>query len=145
MRKWSIKNLGFWDPNGSPRRSQLVWNNEKKRSYLEYSTVPAEYRQQVKEGEKFDQFLNFAIGLKKVWDMKVTVIPIIVGALGTVPKNLKRRLGRDLWNYGDCPDHSITTISWVIPKNPGGLRRLTFTQTHVNGSKLEPIGKTHKK
>ena len=30
--------------------------------------------------------------LKKIWDMSVKVIPVIVGALGTAPKNLKQHL-----------------------------------------------------
>ena len=30
--------------------------------------------------------------LKKIWDMPVKVIPVVVGALGTTPKKLKQRL-----------------------------------------------------
>ena len=30
--------------------------------------------------------------LKKIWDMSVKVIPVVVGALGTTPKKLKQRL-----------------------------------------------------
>ena len=32
--------------------------------------------------------------MKKLWNLKVTVIPILVGALGTVSKGLEKRLGR---------------------------------------------------
>ena len=30
--------------------------------------------------------------LKKIWDIPVNVIPVVVGALGTTPKTLKQRL-----------------------------------------------------
>ena len=42
----------------------------------------------LKEGEKNDKYLDFAWELKKLWNMKVTVIPIVTGTLGTVPKGL---------------------------------------------------------
>ena len=29
--------------------------------------------------------------LKKLWNMRVTVIPIVVGALGTIPKSMEKR------------------------------------------------------
>ena len=34
---------------------------------------------------------NFSRELKKLWNMRVKVIPIVVGALGTVPINLDKR------------------------------------------------------
>ena len=46
----------------------------------------------IKENEKIDKYLNLARELRKLWNMRVTVIPGEVGSLGTVPKELKRRL-----------------------------------------------------
>ena len=46
----------------------------------------------VKECEKKDKYLDLARGLKKLWNMKVTVIPIIIGALDTVTKGLVQGL-----------------------------------------------------
>ena len=45
-----------------------------------------------KENEMIDKYLDFGRKLKKGWNMKVTVIPIISGALGTTPKGLVRGL-----------------------------------------------------
>ena len=42
----------------------------------------------IKENEKRDKYLDLARELKKVWNMKVTVIPIVTGPLGTVSKGL---------------------------------------------------------
>ena len=46
----------------------------------------------MKESEKKDKFLDLAGEMKKLWNMKVTVIPIVVDMLGTVPKSLENRL-----------------------------------------------------
>ena len=44
------------------------------------------------EGEKLDQYMDLARELRKRWNMKATVIPIVIVVLGTVLKNLKKRL-----------------------------------------------------
>ena len=39
-----------------------------------------------------DKYLDLARKLNKLWNMKLKVIPIVIGALGTVPKGLERGL-----------------------------------------------------
>ena len=46
----------------------------------------------MKESEKKYKYSDLARGRKKLWNMKVTVIPIIIGALGTVTKALVKEL-----------------------------------------------------
>ena len=46
----------------------------------------------MKEYKKIDKYLDLTRELKKLWNMRVKVIPIAVGALGTVPKSLEKRL-----------------------------------------------------
>ena len=46
----------------------------------------------MKECEKRDKYLDLARELKKLWNMKVTIIPIVVGAFGTVTKGLLKGL-----------------------------------------------------
>ena len=46
-----------------------------------------------KKSEKIDIYLNIAKGLLKLWKMKVTVIPIVVGNLGTFPKSQEKGSG----------------------------------------------------
>ena len=53
------------------------------------NTVPVDHRVKIKENEKKDKYLDLARGLKKLWNMQVTVLPIIINALGTVPKGWK--------------------------------------------------------
>ena len=46
--------------------------------------VPVDRRVKLKESEKNDKYLNLARELEKLWNMKVTFIPTVIGALGTV-------------------------------------------------------------
>ena len=46
----------------------------------------------LKESEKKDKYQDLAWELKKLWNMKVTVVPIVIGALGTVTKGLVKGL-----------------------------------------------------
>ena len=55
-------------------------------------SVPADHRVKLKENENIDKYLDLARELKKLWNMRVKMIPIIVGALGMVPKSLEDRL-----------------------------------------------------
>ena len=51
--------------------------------------VPATHRVKLKENEKKDKYLDLARELeKKTRNMKLMVIPIVIGALGTVTKGL---------------------------------------------------------
>ena len=48
--------------------------------------VSVDHREKLKESEKKDKYLDLARELKKLWNTKVTFIPIVIGALGTVTK-----------------------------------------------------------
>ena len=84
--------LGFWDTNRSPNLGQTtrLYNNQQKKKTSEIVDfpVPVDHRVTLKECKKRDKYLNFARQLKKLWNLKVTIIPILIGALGTVTKGL---------------------------------------------------------
>ena len=54
--------------------------------------VPRDHRINLKESKKKDKYLDLARELKKVWNMKVTIVPIVIGVLGTVTKGLLKGL-----------------------------------------------------
>ena len=116
------------------RRPDLVLINKKERTcQLVDFAVPADHRVKLKENEKMDKYLDLARELKKLWNMKVKVIPIVVGALGTVPKGLEKSL-ENLEIRGrieDHPEHCTAAICQNTQKSPGDLRRLAVTQTPV--------------
>ena len=52
--------------------------------------VFADHRVKLKESEKKDKYLDLARDLKKLWNMKVKFIPIMISALDTVTKGLSK-------------------------------------------------------
>ena len=91
--KWHTQTpIGLWYTNGSPNLGQKTRpsNNQqqkkKKICKIVDFTVPADHKIKLKEHEKRDKYLDLARELKKLWNMKVTIIPIVIGAFGTVNK-----------------------------------------------------------
>ena len=80
--------MGFWQTHGSPNLGQKTRPNNKQRQkkrtckIVDFA-VPADHRIKLTECEKKDMYLDFARELKKL-----TIIPIVIGAFGTVTKGL---------------------------------------------------------
>ena len=63
-----------------------------------YAVIPADHRIKLEESEKKDKYLDLARELKKLWNIKVTIIPIVIDAFGTVtkgPQSDNKRKGKD--------------------------------------------------
>ena len=77
------------------RRPDLIIINKKKKKktckIVDFA-VPADYRIKLKECEQKDRYLDHARELKKLWNMQATIIPIVIGAFGTVTKELLKGL-----------------------------------------------------
>ena len=98
--------------------------------------VPADHTVKLKESEKKEKYL--ARELKKLWNMKVTFIPIVIGALGTVTEGLIKGLG-DLEIRGReeiIQTYSIIQNGQNTEKSPGDFRRLAVTQTPVKDNQI---------
>ena len=54
--------------------------------------VPWDANIESKYREKIDHYKDLAIELSRVWQKRVTIIPIIVGSLGCVKSNLDKAL-----------------------------------------------------
>ena len=76
------------------RRPDLIIINKKKRRICKIVdfAVPVDHRIKLKRCEKKDMYLDFARELKKLWNMKVTIVPIVISALGTITKGLLKGL-----------------------------------------------------
>ena len=68
------------------------------------------------ESENKDKYLDLARELKKLWNMKVTVIPIVIGAFGTVTKGLVKGL-KDL-KIRERVETIQTTALWRSARIP---------------------------
>ena len=97
----------------SARRPDLISINKKKKKkkifkIVEFA-VPADHRIKLKECEKIDKYLDLVRELKKIWNMKVTIIPIVIGAFGTLTKGLLKAL-EDLKVGGQVETIQTTTL-----------------------------------
>ena len=124
--------MGLRHRNGSPNLGQKTrpYNNQQKKrtGKIVDISVPADHRIKLKEWEKKDKYVDLARELKNLWNMKVAIIPIVIGAFGTVTKGLLKGL-EDLEIRGRAE-----TIHQNTEKSPGDLRRLAVTQTPVKNS-----------
>ena len=68
--------------------------------------------------------------------MKVTLIPIVIRAFGTVTKGLLKGLG-DLGVWGRVEAIQNTENGQNTEKSPGDLRRLAAAQTPVKNHQLK--------
>ena len=93
---------------------------------------PADHRIKLKEWEKKDKYLNLARELKKLWNMKVTIVPIVIGAFGRVTKGLLKGSG-DLEVGGRV--ETIQTIA--LSKTARILRRIRETWGDLLSLKLQ--------
>ena len=79
--------------------------------------IPTDHSVKLKESQKRDEYLDLAKEMKKkLWNMKVTVIPVVIGALGTATKWLVQGL-EDLvsWFLGF---YGISTFVGYLMPNP---------------------------
>ena len=86
----------------SARRPDLIIINEKKKKKKRKKkkrnckivdfALSADHRIKLNECEKMDKYLDLAWGLKKLWNMQVIILPIVIGAFDTVTKGLLKGL-----------------------------------------------------
>ena len=100
--KWLKKTpMGFWHINRSSILGQTTrtYNNQQKQvcggiCRIVNFAVLAVHIIKIKESKKKDKYcdLNWELKKKKLWNIKVTITPIVIGALGTIPEILLKRL-----------------------------------------------------
>ena len=104
------------------RKPDLIIINKKKIfcKIVDFA-VPADHRINLKECEKKDKCRDLARKSKKLWNMKVTIVPIVIGAFGTIIEWFLKRLFK--WQH--C---------WERPESWEESWRLRETCCHSNSS-----------
>ena len=85
--------------------------------------VTTDHREKLKECEKKEKYLDPTKELKKLWNMKVTIIPIVIDAL---TEGFVQGLGNKTTCW-DHPNYGIVETGQNTEKSPGDLRRLAVT------------------
>ena len=71
----------------------LIVEKEEKVCKIIDIAIPGDSRVAEKEREKVEKYLDLKREIARIWFMKkVRVIPVVVGALGTIAKNLDKRI-----------------------------------------------------
>ena len=92
-------------------------------------TVPKDHKVKIKE--KLSKYLDLSRELEKLWNMRMTVIPIVVEELGTVVKDLEKRLVTV--DHEKNRDHNVQRTVQIIYNtyiSVMGIYRLAISQTH---------------
>lgn len=70
----------------------VVIDKQRKKCQIVDIAIPVDGRIDKKEEEKIEKYQELAREIKKLWNLKVKVIPIVVGALGSVTERLTEYL-----------------------------------------------------
>ena len=75
------------------RRPDLAVVDKKRRTckMIDFA-IPGNSRIEEKEKEKIEKYQDLRRELQKIWNVKVKIIPVVVGSLGAIPKQLSNRL-----------------------------------------------------
>ena len=92
-------------------------------------------RETIKVKPKKSENRDFARELKKLWNIKAMLTPIVIGAPGAVTKGLVQRL-EDLEISGDHRKDSITEIDQNTQKSTGDSRRFAVILSQVENHLL---------
>ena len=74
------------------RRPDLVVVDKKERicKIIDFA-VPGDSRIEGKEKDKIEKHQGFTRELQKIWNVKVKIIPLVIGSLGAIPKQFGSR------------------------------------------------------
>ena len=106
---------------------------------------PVDHLIKLKESEKIDMYLDIVRQQKKkLWDIKVTVIPIVIGALGTVTKDLLQVLeDSEIRERMETIQPTAFFISAIILRRVletcRDLQKLALSQTPVKDEQLNLV------
>ena len=63
----------------------LVDNKERSYKIIDLA-VPGDSRIEGKEKDKIEKYQDFGRELQKIWNVKMKIIPLVVGSFGAIPK-----------------------------------------------------------
>jgi len=70
----------------------IIKNKREKACTLIYVAIPADRNVVQKEAEKKLKYKSLCIEIKRMWNLKCTIIPVIIGATGIVTRSLGKYL-----------------------------------------------------
>ena len=65
---------------------------EKKQVWIIDVAIPGDGRIEEKELEKISKYQDLKIEIERLWEKQATVVPVVIGSLGTIPRDLRKHL-----------------------------------------------------
>ena len=87
-------------PVGANRLDILIKDRGSMKAYIIDISCPVDTNVSKKESEKIAKYGALRVEAERMWGVKAEVIPVIVGGLGAVTKNLRDNLAK----IPGCPD-----------------------------------------
>ena len=103
------------------RLDVVVLDKHEKMCHLIDIAVPGDSRVASKENEKVQKYQDLARELRKLWQVKVKVVHVVVGALGTIPKALGKHL-KEIWTSVRVNVLQKAALLGTARKDTRGLR-----------------------
>jgi len=75
-------------PNNKP--DIIIRDNEKGTCVLIYVVISGDRNVIKKEAEKILKYKDLRTEIQRMWNVKTKVIPVIIGATGTIPKSFRK-------------------------------------------------------
>ena len=138
--KWYMHNPAPVLENDSHK---LLWDFDIHTDHLISARRPdliiiTDHRIKLKGCEKKDRYLDLARELKKLWSMKVTIVPIVIGAFGSITKGLLKVV--EDWMLEDKWRSSKLRHYWERPEYWEEFWR--FEETPVKNHQLKLMWKS---
>ena len=117
----------------------IIINNKKRTCKIVDFSVLADHRIKLKESKKKDKYLDLARELKKLWNVMVRLILIVIGAFWYSHQRITEETGElgHSRTSGDHPNYNIIENGQNTEKSPGDLGRHAVTQTLVKNYQLK--------
>ena len=74
------------------RPDMTIKNKKEKTCTLVDVAIPADRNVVQKEAEKKLKYKNLCIEIQRMWNLKCTIIPVVIGATGIVTRSLRKNL-----------------------------------------------------
>ena len=69
----------------------IIDKTNKKTQIVDFA-VPADHRIEVSSQRKIESYQNLKCEVQKLWNLKTSIVPVVIGALGTILKFLGKHL-----------------------------------------------------
>ena len=89
----------------------VLKNKKDKTSLLIDMTIPLDTNTSVKTTEKLNKYKDLEIEVERMWGLKTTTVPVVMGALGTIKKDMENYTNKIPGNINIHELQKITLLS----------------------------------